>query len=331
MNKAHFLCLLLSVVLFSCFKKEADLPRKTTGKINTISVIIDDQLWNGEIGDSIRNKFASPVIGLPEEEPLFTINQYPVKLLEGFATDSRAILVIKKEAENKFEIKKNQYASPQNVFHISGKTATEILQLLEEHTPEIIHRIEQGEIAESQRINKKALLQTTSFKKEFQLTIQVPSDFEYALRKPNFVWLKKKIISGSSSLLLYQVPLNTITNSNAAIDILTMRDSIGKYIKGTEPNTYMISETGYTPYFFKSKIDNRLAYETRGTWQLQNDYMSGPFINYTIVDKPNHRLLVLEGFCYSPSKEKRDVMHELEAIIHSVHLLKNNTFTPHKK
>ena len=331
MNKAHFLCLLLSVVLFSCFKKEADLPRKTTGKINTISVIIDDQLWNGEIGDSIRNKFASPVIGLPEEEPLFTINQYPVKLLEGFATDSRAILVIKKEAENKFEIKENQYASPQNVFHISGKTATEILQLLEEHTPEIIHRIEQGEIAESQRINKKALLQTTSFKKEFQLTIQVPSDFEYALRKPNFVWLKKKIISGSSSLLLYQVPLNTITTSNAAVDILKMRDSIGKYIKGTEPNTYMISETGYTPYFFKSKIDNRLAYETRGTWQLQNDYMSGPFINYTIVDKPNHRLLVLEGFCYSPSKEKRDVMHELEAIIHSVHLLKNNTFTPHKK
>ena len=331
MNKAHFLCLLLSVVLFSCFKKEADLPRKTTGKINTISVIIDDQLWNGEIGDSIRNKFASPVIGLPEEEPLFTINQYPVKLLEGFATDSRAILVIKKEAENKFEIKENQYASPQNVFHISGKTATEILQLLEEHTPEIIRRIEQGEIAESQRINKKALLQTTSFKKEFQLTIQVPSDFEYALRKPNFVWLKKKIISGSSSLLLYQVPLNTITTSNAAIDILTMRDSIGKYIKGTEPNTYMISETGYTPYFFKSKIDNRLAYETRGTWQLQNDYMSGPFINYTLVDTTNHRLLVLEGFCYSPSKEKRDVMHELEAIIHSVHLLKNNTFTPHKK
>jgi hypothetical protein len=331
MNKTHFLCLLVSVALVSCFKKEADLPRKTSGKINTISVIIDDQLWNGEIGDSLRNKFASPVIGLPEEEPLFTINQYPVKLLEGFATDSRAILVIKKEAENKFEIKENQYASPQNVFHISGNTAVEIVQLLEEHTPEIIRRIEQGEIAESQRINKKALLSTASFKKQFQLTIQIPSDFQPVLRKPNFVWLKKKIISGSSSLLLYQLPLKTITTSNVAVDILTMRDSIGKYIQGTEPNTYMISETGYTPYFFKSKIDNRLAYETRGTWQLQNDYMSGPFINYTIVDKPNHRLLVLEGFCYSPSKEKRDVMHELEAIMHSVHLLKNNTFTPHKK
>jgi hypothetical protein len=51
------------------FKKENDdLPRKTNGKVNSISVVIDDQMeW--EIG-CIRNKFASPVIGLPQEEPL---------------------------------------------------------------------------------------------------------------------------------------------------------------------------------------------------------------------------------------------------------------------
>lgn len=331
MNKTLFLCLVFSVLLFSCHKKESELPRKTTGKINTISVIIDDQLWNGEIGDSIRNKFASPVLGLPEEEPLFTINQYPVKVLEGFATDSRAIIVIKKEGKKKFEIKKNQYAVPQNVFHISGKTAEEVLDQLEQHTPEIIRLIEQGEIAESQRVNRRSLLNTKSLEKQFHLEIQVPSNFEFVLRKPNFIWLKKKIVSGSSSLLVYQVPLHTIKNkSSIALSILTMRDSIGKYIQGTDPNTYMISETGYTPYFFKTTIDHQLVYETRGTWQLQNDYMSGPFINYAVVDKTNNRLLVLEGFCYSPSKEKRDEMHELEAIMHSVRLLKNNTFTPHK-
>ena len=331
MNKSHFLCLLLSLFLVSCIKKETDLARKANGKINTISVIIDDQLWNGEIGDSIRNKFASPVIGLPEEEPLFTINQYPVKLLEGFATDSRAILVVKKAAENKYEIKENQYATPQNVFHITGKTAVEILQLLEAHTPEIIRRIEQVEITESQRIHKKSLIPTSSFKKQFQLSIQVPSHFEMVMQKPNFVWLKKNIISGSSSLLVYQVPLNALSNTNVATSILSMRDSIGKYIHGTEPKNFMISETGYTPYFFKSKLDHHLAYETRGTWRLQNDYMFGPYVNYTIVDSINKRLVVLEGFCYSPSKEKRDVMHELVAIMHSVHLHKNNTFTPNKK
>ena len=246
MNKAHFLCVLLSVVLVSCLKKEANLPRKTSGAINTISVIIEDQLWNGEVGDSIRNKFASPVIGLPEEEPLFTINQFPIQLLEGFATTSRAIIIVKKAAENKFEIKKNQYASPQNVFHISGKTAVEILQLLEEHSPEIIRHIKQAEILESQRINQKALLPAGLFKKQFQLSIQVPSNFEQVMRKPNFVWFKKNSISGSSSLLLYQLPLNTIRTSAVSTAILSIRDSIGKYIQGAFSSADPTALTCYT-------------------------------------------------------------------------------------
>lgn len=50
--------------------------------------------------------------------------------------------------------------------------------------------------------------------------------------------------------------------------------------------------------------------------------MAGSFINYAIVDKAYNRILVLEGFCYSPSKEKRDLMQELEAIIKSVHVIK---------
>jgi hypothetical protein len=67
MKKTHFLILLISVFFFPV-RKAATLFEKLQEKSN-ISVI-DDQQWNGEIGDSIRNKFASPVIGLPQEEPL---------------------------------------------------------------------------------------------------------------------------------------------------------------------------------------------------------------------------------------------------------------------
>jgi hypothetical protein len=64
--KIPFLMLLISFC-FLC-KRKALTSLENDGKVNNISVIIDDQQWNGEIGDSIRNKFASPVIGL--EEPL---------------------------------------------------------------------------------------------------------------------------------------------------------------------------------------------------------------------------------------------------------------------
>src|SRR4051812_5078236 len=323
MNKNLFLLVsLLSLLLFSCKKKE-DAPRKATGKINTISVVIDNQLWNGEVGDRIRTKFASPVIGLPQEEPLFTINQYPAKLMEGFMTDSRTIIVVKKEHETKFEIRKNQYASPQNVFHISGKTNTAILEIIEKNAPKIIQIIKETEIAESQRINKKSLINPVMIKNKFQISLEVPSSYAIVFQNDKFLWLKKEIISGNTSLLIYEVPINSIKKApNPIANIIKMRDSIGNlYIRGTELDTQMITEDGYAPYLFKTKLDGKETFETRGTWELKNDFMSGPFINYAIVDKKHNRMLILEGFCYSPSKEERDLIQELESIIKSVVIL----------
>ena len=323
MNKTHFLFLLFSFLFFSCTKKGDNLPRKATGKINTISVIIDDQLWNGEVGDSIRNKFASPVIGLTEEEPLFTINQYPAKLMEGFMTDSRTIIVVKKEEKNEFVVKKNQYASPQNVFHISGKTSADILKIIEINAPNIIQTIKETEITEEQRIISQSLLNTKTITKKFHISLKIPTSYLYVLQENNFVWLKKEITIGNTSILIYQVPISSIKKDpNAIANIIKMRDSIGNlYISGTEPDTQMITEEGYAPYLFKIKLDSKETFETKGTWELKNDFMSGPFINYAIVDQEHDRILVLEGFCYSPSKEERDLVHELESIIKSIVIL----------
>ncbi|CAM4053876.1 DUF4837 family protein [Flavobacterium weaverense] len=320
MNKTHIIFFFVSLLLFSCKKENEALPRKTVGKINTISVIIDDQLWNGDIGDSIRNKFASPVIGLPQEEPLFNINQYPTKLLEGFMTDTRAIIVVKKAEENKFEIRKDQYASPQNVFHISGKTGADIISCIEKNAPKMIQIIKEGEILETQKINSQTLIDPKVIGNKFHISVQIPTGYVYVLQKSNFMWLKKEIIGGNNSILIYQVPLNTINRKGDLIScIVKMRDSIGNlYISGKEPNTNMLTEEAYAPYLFKSNQDGKEAYETKGTWQLNNDFMSGPFINYAIIDPEYNRILVLEGFCYAPSKDKRDLMHELEAIIKSV-------------
>ena len=84
----------------------------------------------------------------------------------------------------------------------------------------------------------------------------------------------------------------------------------------------MVTEEAYSPYFSKTILVGNKTYETKGTWQMKNDFMSGPFINYVIFDKLHRRLLVLEGFCYAPSKEKRDLMFELESIIKSIQIKK---------
>lgn len=327
MNKVQFFLLLTPVFFLSCDNKRDTSTEKTTGETNTISVLIDDQLWKGEIGDSVRNKFASSVIGLPQEEPQFTINQYPIKFLEGFVVNSRNSIVIKKEVVGRFEIKKNEFATPQNIFYISGRNTIEIVDTIEKYTPKIIRIMRQTEIAENQRVNDTALIKTERITKKFKISLNIPKGYNSVLTRKKFIWFKKEIIGGSTSVLIYQIPIRNIENhpnSSVINNIIKMRDSIGSlYIHGTERHSKMITEQAYSPYFLKIKLEGRITYETKGTWEMKNDFMSGPFINYCITDYKNRRMLVLEGFCYAPSKKKRDLMFELEAILKSVKFIKN--------
>ena len=106
---------------------------------------------------------------------------------------------------------------------------------------------------------------------------------------------------------------------NIVNNIIKVRDSMGKrYIHGSLGKTWMITEKAYSPYFLQTKINHKLAFETKGTWQLKNDFMAGPFINYAIKDTKNNRYLILDGFTYNPSKSKRDLVFELEAMMKSV-------------
>ena len=322
MSKTLFLFLLVSV-LVSCQKKTDTLNQENASDINTISVIIDDQLWNSEVGDSIRNKFASPVLGLPQEEPLFTIKQFPLKLFEGFSTGSRNMIIVKKNDKNLFQIKANEFAETQNSFHISGKSTNEILFLLEKHTAEIIKRMRETEIKANQLILSDSLQNTDKIKKKFNVDLSIPIEYDYVRRRKNFIWLKKEITSGNTSILIYQIPYNSIRDKNAVNDIVKVRDSIGKlYIHAKNNNAKMMTEEAYFPYFSKIKWNEYDVYETKGTWEMNNDFMSGPFVNYAIKDKANNRILVLEGFCYAPSKEKRDLMFELESIIKTIRIPK---------
>ena len=93
-----------------------------------------------------------------------------------------------------------------------------------------------------------------------------------------------------------------------------------KYIPGSKEGMYMITEEAYTPFTVETEIQKNTAFETRGKWEVKNDFMAGPFVNYAIMDEKNDRLLVVEGFTYAPSVDKRNFLMELEAIAKSVQI-----------
>ena len=163
--------LLVSVILFvSCkdsdAEKKAILP-ESNAKINNVSIIMDESMWSGEIGDSIRKKFAAPVNGLPQDEPMFTLNQYPTKVFEGFVRKSRNIVIVQKSDKTGFSHQINQFAKPQQVFYVFGKDAAEILNILEQKSAEIIKTIKAADIIENQVRLRKAIVSDKKVKSKY--------------------------------------------------------------------------------------------------------------------------------------------------------------------
>jgi hypothetical protein len=322
MNKSTFLFLIIAVISFSCSKKKENNSRHSTGRINAISIVIDNQLWNGVIGDSLRNKFASPVEGLPKEEPIFDINQYPTNVMEGFVTKSRVIIVVKIGTENRFVVQKNQYARPQNVFHITGRSIAELLGIIEKKTPQIIQIIRKGELTAHQELLKDSLIILKKIEDQFRLDLKAPKSYAFCMTKNNFVWLKKEFASGSNSILVTQFAGNRFNlKHNVLNQIVKIQDSIGAaFIKGEEPDSRMYIDRTYPLYLLKTTLNGKLAYETKGTWRLKDSFMFGPFVSYLVFDSQTDRITYLVGFCYVPSKDRRDFMHELESILKEVRI-----------
>ncbi len=326
MKKIVYL-LVAALLITSCKKgkeKEEKFLLDSEGRINSISVVVDNELWKGRLGEAIRNVLAAPVYGLPQDEPTFNINQIPPQVFSGFITKNRTILKVELGKPNGLVYKDNVYAKPQKVIVVSGEKRDDIVTLLKENSQKIIETFKGIELREKQRLIKKSLYDASLIKKNLGLDIKFQTAYRIgktiATEDDKFYWIKKDIPTGYTNVLLYELPLKAINrDSNLMAQIIKIRDSIGKkYIEGPVEGSYMITENAYTPFHGEMILDNKPTLETKGMWEVHNAVMAGPYINYAIEDKINNRWVVAEGFTYAPSVDKRDYMFELEAIIKSI-------------
>ncbi|OBX23972.1 uncharacterized protein DUF4837 [Gelidibacter algens] len=319
-----FYATVFALILFtSCNNgKDQRIIPGSNGNINDLLVVVDNLLWEDSVGETIRDVVAAPVPALNQEEPLFSLSQMPPMVFDGFATKSRTILKIEKGGPAGMVIKNDVYARPQTVVVVSGKTDQEIKEQLESNGDKIIAAFKKEELKENQRRIKISLMDDAALEKALGVKLKFQTAYRIAKQDKDFFWIRKEIPTGTMDIMIYEVPLSTIEKGDSTIvDIVRMRDSIGKvHIPGPVEGSYMITEEAYTPFLFETKLDGKPTYETKGLWDVKNAFMSGPFVNYAIKDTANNRYVVIEGYVFSPSVEKRDNIFELEAIIKSIQI-----------
>lgn len=321
--KTSILTLFTALFLISCNEGDSKKQRfvsDSSGNINNISVVVDNILWEDNVGEAIRNVLAAPLEGLPQDEPIFSISQMPSQVFSGFTTKNRTVLKIEKGKPASTTIYKDVYAKPQSVIVVSGQTNTEIIDQLNTNSEKIVSAFKNSEIKEKQKRIALSLFDDKPLKEDLGVSLKFPSVYRIAKTEDHFFWIRKDIKTGTMDFLVYQVPLSAIRKGDSAVtDIVRLRDSIGKkHIEGRLEGSYLATESAYAPYIFKTIIDNKPTFETKGIWDLKNDFMSGPFINYAIEDKINNRYVIIEGYVFAPSVQKRDYVFELESIIRSL-------------
>ncbi len=329
MKHAAYLFLFVVLILVSCKNpntttaKNINLP-PSYGDLNTLSVIVNDSLWRGKVGETLREELASPVKGLPQEEPIFSITHIPPAAFLGSLKTTRIFVKITPHTPSYFKMVSDTFAYPQMGIFIGGKDASTLQNIVRKNAGKMIRALKQTEIEEAQQQMKQSLKETDTIQKMFGIRMQIPSTYHIAQSEKGFIRVQRELARGSMGILIYQVPLKTIdTSDNVVRDIIKMRDSIGKkYINRPEKGTYMMTGRAYAPFLYETTVNGKFTYLTKGIWKISNNNASGPFINYAIYDKKNNRYLVLEGFLYKPqAPAKRDNMFALKAIIHATKIL----------
>ena len=325
--KKYVLLSVLAVFIFTGCNNGAGtagdrVVTNSSGNINNVSVVLENEKWEGAIGEALREFLAAPVDGLPQEEPIFSLNQMPPEAFSGFVRKNRLFIKVENGKPAGFKTYKDPFATPQRGILISGMNNEEIVNQINENSEEIIRLFRITEIREKQRRMRKSLKDDSKLQEQFGVSLIFPTAYRYAIEEDDFFWIRKDIPKGMMEIMIYEVPMHVIDgDTNVIGNIIKMRDSIGQaHIEGVIEGSYMITEAAYAPYLFEAEIDGKFAYETRGTWELKNAFMAGPFINYAVRDEANNRYIILEGFAFAPASAKRDNMFELDAILQSARI-----------
>ncbi len=323
--KRIFLILLtgvLATLVTSCFKKEKNGLPPSTGGVADVLIIMPNPQWETLLGATLREVLSSSQEGLNQAEPTFDLSQIQHNEFSGLFLKYRKIIrVFVSDTVNTSQIiyRNDIYSTPQIIIELHAKTEAEAVNLLKSKGPSLVEKLrltERTRIIKAFQSKSNADL-TKKVADKFGFKLVFPASFYEAKSATNFGWYRLETPKYSQGILIYTRPFADSSQLNQS-QIIAYRNTITRqYIPGELKDSYMSTDTVSMPISFVKPFAGSKAIETRGLWKTEGDFMGGPFISYTIHDKANNRIITLEGYVYYPSQDKRDLLMQLEAILHS--------------
>jgi len=331
-KKSAILVLIGIVSLFlaqSCSTGSSGL-KKSTGAVNELLIVTNDKTqWEGALGDTLRSLFAAEMIGLSQPEPIFDVSNIAAKDFQGLFETYHNILFVDINPEvpaAKSETQENVWAEPQRVIRITAPSEEAFYRELNIKKQSFIDLFIKLERERTLMINKLDMdfKLTLDVENKFGIRMSFPEGFYIAKDAPDFMWIRYKMAKMKQDvelgMMIYTMDYTDTTVFNPRHIILWRNTLTREHIPGSAPASFMkVSQEVIPPVFNVIKdFPGGYAVETRGLWEVQNDFMGGPFISYTFIDKAKNKVITLDGYVYNPNEDKKNFLRQLEAVFYSL-------------
>jgi hypothetical protein len=334
-NISVFLLLLLFTgsvfisLLSSCTLSESGM-KPSTGAVNELLIVTNDKTqWEGALGDTLRAFFSADQVGLSQPEPVFDLVNIADENLGDIFKNYHNIFIVDinpQAAATVSETKQNLWSDPQRIIKITAPDLPSFyaeFNLKKESFIKLFIDVERQRTLFINKLDLDYKLSNT-VEKRFGIRLSLPEGFYLAKETADFMWLRYKLTKAKQDvelgIMIYSMDYNDTIVFNPR-HIIQWRNALTmEYIPGPSPISFMKVAREYIPPVFDTITDfpGGYAVETRGLWEVENDFMGGPFINYTFIDKVTNKVITLDGYVYNPNDAKKNFLRQLEAVFFSV-------------
>ncbi|MCU4164469.1 DUF4837 family protein [Carboxylicivirga caseinilyticus] len=327
LSKSNFILLSVAIVLslvfiaVSCNNTVNDIKPRPLGSPGEVLLVIDDDNWNTNLGDTLRNLLSDDFPALPQIETMFKKTRISFSDFQRHFRTYRNILFVSvrpNASSNRVEFRKNEWALNQQVAEVIAKDTKELEELIVQKWPKIKSFFYNGDIDALVKsynlVYEPAVVNLV--KEEYPFSLHFPKGYRLKKKDNYFTWIVNDRIDSHLGVFVFQFSLDSIENTDAR-SLLELRNKIlFEQVPGEHPGSYMTTEEHFPVVVNKSKFAGRKWTELRGLWKVEGDFMGGPFVDYFYADFENNQLIMLEGYVYAPSKpNKAGFVREVEAVL----------------
>lgn len=316
------ICAMTLVSAFACRNNTKPLLPNVSGKAGEVIVVIGKDNWEGNLGNEIGSLLARDCEYLPQREPLYSlVNLSPAAFSDMFKLHRNIVIFNIDSTVTKQGVvyRTDVWAHPQCVIQVNASCADSAVVVLNRNGENITGAIEQ---AERNRVIANTLLYEESKLADVvdkMIGGKVHFPIGYTLKKvtDDFIWIADEKQYTTQGIFIYKYPA-TDEQPFSEENIISRRNAFLKeYVPGMLDNTYMTTSVFVKPGIKFLKYHDLDFVETRGLWEVYNDFMGGPFVSHSFYSKDGKDIIVLEAWVYAPKYDKRQYLRQTESLLYS--------------